>query len=229
MGFFKNINIDIEDRPTGSEVKIGDVGKTTYTKKYSTDFNVSKHESPYINIEDIFKISANINKLPHFGEYGVNFDSYASSQADEHYGSLGLIPYGTYILRTNYNAHVEKYERFYKVEKISNHPDAAHFKRPDTVIRHACKDCAFYGRCIDSPSCATRYIRELRPINDLNGAIYFKYDKKNDKLINHDITPQISEDTKSVRMHEWLESMSPDQHIKCQEAIKFLKIHESHN
>ena len=66
MGFFKNINIDIEDRPAGSKVQIGDVGKTTFTKTDLTDHIISKHESSHITPEDIIKISTDINKLPIF-------------------------------------------------------------------------------------------------------------------------------------------------------------------
>ena len=238
MGFFKNINIDIEDRPTGSDVQIGDVGKMTYTRKLLLNYKTTTHESPHVKYDEIVEVCTRLNAFPQFEENGIYIYKLRETYRDIplHYMPLSplesadmYIPYGQVIYKTTYDRCEEKYERFYKVEKISNHPDAAHFKRPDTIIRHACRDCAFYGRCQNAPECNTRYIRELRPINDLNGAIYFKYDKKNDKLINHDITPQIREDTKSVRMHEWLESMSPDQRIKCQEAIKFLKIHESHN
>ena len=219
MGFFKNINIDIEDRPAGSKVQIGDVGKTTFTKTDLTDHIISKHENPHITPEDIIKISTDINKLPIFSDYGICFDSYVSDQTDE-------IPYGTYILRTNYNKRVEKYERFYEVEKISNHPDVAHLKRPDAIIRHACRDCAFSGRCYNAPSCNTRYIKEICDNNDqrlIKNAIYFKYNKKNDKLIDSIITPQIREDLRHVKKDEWLKSMSSDQRIKYQEIIKLFK------
>ena len=112
------------------------------------------------------------------------------------------------------------------VEKISNHPDAAHLKRPDAIIRHACRDCAFSGRCQNAPSCITRYIKEICNNNDqrlIKNAIYFKYNKKNDKLIDSIITPQIHEDLRHVKKDEWLKSLSSDQHIKYQEIIKLFK------
>lgn len=231
MGFFKNINTDIEDRPAGSKVQIGDVGKTIYTKTYSTGHRTSRREEgQHITPEDIFKISTDINMLPLFDEdrvyFGLFRDSYKMHNCYRPSSCIKYIPYGSYILLTNYNIHVERYERFYKVEKISNHPDAARLKRPDTIIRHACKDCAFYGRCVDAPSCITKYIKEICNSNDqrlIKNAIYFKYNKKNDKLIDNTITPQTREDERYVRMDEWLESMPSDQRIKYQEVIKLFK------
>ena len=111
----------------------------------------------------------------------------------------------------------EKYERFYQVEKISNHPDAAHLKRPSAIIRHACKDCAFYDRCSDAPSCITKYIKEICNNNDqrlIKNAIYFKYDKKNDKLIDSTTTPCENTRTNYINKAEWSESLSAGQHNK---------------
>lgn len=227
MGFFKNINIDIEDRPAGSKVQIGDVGKTIYTKTYLTDHRTSRlEESQYITPEDIFKISADINMLPLFDEdrvyFGLFRDSHKTYNCYRPSSCIKYIPYGSYVLLTNYNIHIERYERIYKVEKILNHPDIwmhpdePYLKRPDTIIRHACGDCAFYGRCVDAPSCITRYIKELRS-NDrslIEDAVYFKYDKKNDKLIKSTTTPHESIRTIPMNMDEWSKSLSVNQYDK---------------
>ena len=192
MGFFKNVNIDIKEIPAGSKVKVGDVGKTTYVRTLTLNYETTILESPLITLNEIDAICTELNVFPRFEENGIYIQKFQNTYGANEEGDFLLyresslnfndtyIPYGQSIRKTTFDKREEKYERFYKVEKISSHPDAAHLKRPSTIIRHACKDCAFYGRCSDAPSCFTRYIREISSMNrmTLKDAVYFKYDKK---------------------------------------------------
>ena len=118
--------------------------------------------------------------------------------------------------KTTYDRCEEKYERFYKVEKVLNHPDASHLKTSSAIIRHACTDCAFYGCCQSAPECNTRYVKEISNIDRqeelMANAVYFKYYRKADKLIDSTITPQESYRTNYVNRDEWTKSLPADQH-----------------
>ena len=235
MSFFKNINITIEDRPADSEVKVGDVGKTTYVRVIESNRKMTIHESPCITTDTINEINAlctKLNAFPQFEKEGIYIQKLRGVYEDIplHYISVSpvspsnysaeyadmYIPYGQVIYKTTFDRREEKYERFYKVEKVVNHPDAGHLKRPSTIIRHACRDCAFYGRCKDAPSCFTRYIREISSKDrmTLKDAVYFKYDKKNDKLISSTTTPCESSKASYISRYEWSKSLFADQHNK---------------
>lgn len=225
MGFFKNINIDIKEIPAETKVKVGDVGKMTYVRTLTLNYETVILESPQVAHDEIVAVCTKFNAYPRFEEQGVYIQTiqkiYGNNDESLPYyiplnslkSGYMFIPYGQLIHKTTYDKCEEKYERFYKVEKVVNHPDAAHLKRPSTIIRHACMDCAFYGRCKDAPKCNTRLLREHRSIDKIliENAIYFKYDKKNDKMIDSTTTPCENTRTDYINKAEWSESLSASQ------------------
>lgn len=232
MGFFKNINIDIKEIPTGSKVEVGDVGKMSYVRTDTLNYKTTIHESPQVKLDEIVAVCTKLNAYPRFLENGIYIQKlqkeyegtplyYISSSSLK--SADAYIPYGQLIKRTTFDKRKDKYERIYKVEKILNHPDASHLKRPSSIIRHACKDCAFYGRCLDAPSCITKYVKEMSSTDRtlIEDAVYFKYDKKSDKLIDSTTTPHESTNTINIDRSEWnswpdlmSESSSSDQNDK---------------
>lgn len=223
MGFFKNINTDIKEIPASAKVNVGDTGKMTYTRKLLLNYKTTTHESPLIKLDDIITMCARLNVIPRFERNGIYIQKSQKTEENNedsllYYTYLNsedtYIPYGQVIYKTTYDRCEEKYERFYKVEKVLNHPDASHLKTSSAIIRHACTDCAFYGCCQSAPECNTRYVKEMSSTNRtlIEGAIYFKYDKKSDKLIDSTITPQESYRTNYVNRDKWTKSLPADQH-----------------
>ena len=225
MGFFKNINTDIKEIPAFTKVNVGDAGKMTYTRKLLLNYKTTTHESPLIKLDEIITMCIRLNVIPRFEGNGIYIQK--SQKAEEnnedslpYYISLNpedtYIPYGQVTYKTTYDSREDKYERFYKVEKVLNHPDASHLKTPSAIIRHACTDCAFYGRCGSAPECNTRYVKEISNIDRqkelIANAMYFKYYRKADKLIDSTITPQESYRTNYVNKDEWAKSLPADQH-----------------
>ena len=224
MSFFKNINITIEDRPADSEVKVGDAGKTTYVRIIESNHKMTIHESPCTTIEAINELCTRHNAFPQFEKEGIYIQKLRDAYEDVpfHYTRISpispskysakyadtYIPYGQVIYKTTFDRREEKYERFYKVEKVVNHPDAAHLKKPDTIIRHACRDCAFYGRCRNAPDCHIKNININNDPSTLIDAVYFKYDEKNDKMIHSTTTPREDVRTTYIDRDEWFESLS---------------------
>ena len=220
MGFFKNINIDIKEIPAGSKVKVGDVGKMIYVRTDTLNYKTTTYESPQVKPDEIVAICIKLNAYPQFGENGIYIQKLRDAYEDiplrylSPLKSADIIPYGQSTMKTTFDMRKDKYERIYKVENILNHPDASHLKRLGTIARHACRDCAFYGRCFDAPSCITRYIKEMSS-NDrtlIEDAVYFKYDKKNDKLIDSTTTPCENTRTNYINKAEWSKSLSTYQH-----------------
>ena len=227
MSFFKNINITIEDRPADSEVKVGDVGKTTYVRVIESNRKMTIHESPCVTTDTINEINAlctKLNAFPQFEKEGIYIQKLRGVYEDIplHYISVSpvspsnysakyadmYIPYGQVIYKTTFDRREEKYERFYKVEKVVNHPDAGHLKRPDTIIRHACRDCAFYGRCRNAPDCRIKNININNDPSTLIDTVYFKFDEKNDKMISSTTTPREDVRTTYINRDEWFKSFN---------------------
>ena len=216
MSFFKNINIDIKEIPAGSKVKVGDVGKMTYVHTDTLNYKTTTYESPQVKPDEIVAICIKLNAYPQFGENGIYIQKLRDAYEDiplrylSPLKSANIIPYGQLTKKTTFDMRKDKCERIYKVENILNHPDASHLKILGTIARHACRDCAFYGRCFDAPSCITRYIKEMSS-NDrtlIEDAVYFKYDKKNDKLIDSTTTPRENTRTNYINKAEWSKSLS---------------------
>ena len=219
MGFFKNINTDIKEIPAGSKVKVGDVGKMTYVHTDTLNYKTTTYESPQVKPDEIITICARLNVIPRFEGNGIYIQKSQKTEENNedilpYYTYLNsedtYIPYGQVTYKTTFDMRKDKYERIYKVENILNHPDTSHLKRLGTIVRHACRDCAFYGRCFDAPSCITRYIKEMSS-NDrtlIEDAVYFKYDKKNDKLIDSTTTPCENTRTNYINKAEWSKSLS---------------------
>ena len=200
----------------------------TYTRKLLLNYKTTTHESPLIKLDDIITMCARLNVIPRFEGNGIyiqkpqkteenNEDSlpyYTYLNSEDTYIPYGQV-IGQVIYKTTYDRCEEKYERFYKVEKVLNHPDASHLKTSSAIIRHACTDCAFYGCCQSAPECNTRYIKEISNIDRheelMANAMYFKYYKKADKLIDSTITPQESYRTNYVNRDEWAKSLPTDQ------------------
>lgn len=225
MGFFKNINTDIKEIPASAKVNVGDAGKMTYTRKLLLNYKTTTHESPLIKPDEIITMCARLNVIPRFEGNGIYIQKSQKTEENNedslpYYTYLNsedtYIPYGQVIYKTTYDRCEEKYERFYKVEKVLNHPDASHLKTSSTIIRHACTDCAFYGCCQNAPECNTRYVKEISNIDRakelMTNAVYFKYYRKADKLIDSTITPQESYRTNYVNRDEWTKSLPADQH-----------------
>ena len=224
MGFFKNINTDIKEIPAFAKVNVGDAGKMTYTRKLLLNYKTTTHESPLIKLDEIITMCTRLNVIPRFEGNGIYIQKSQKTEENNedslpYYTYLNsedtYIPYGQVTYKTTYDSREDKYERFYKVEKVLNHPDASHLKTPSAIIRHACTDCAFYGRCQSAPECNTRYIKEICNNNDqrlIKNAMYFKYYRKADKLIDSTITPQESYRTNYVNKDEWAKSLPVDQH-----------------
>ena len=224
MGFFKNINTDIKEIPAFAKVNVGDAGKMTYTRKLLLNYKTTTHESPLIKLDEIITMCTRLNVIPRFEGNGIYIQKSQKTEENNedslpYYTYLNsedtYIPYGQVTYKTTYDSREDKYERFYKVEKVLNHPDASHLKTPSAIIRHACTDCAFYGRCQSAPECNTRYIKEICNNNDqrlIKNAMYFKYYRKADKLIDSTITPQESYRTNYVSKDEWAKSLPVDQH-----------------
>ena len=174
MGFFKNINTDIKEIPASTKVNVGDAGKMTYTLKSLINYKTTTHESPLIKLDEIITMCARLNVMTPFEGNGIFIqETKKTEESNEdslpYYVSLNpedtYIPYGQVTYKTTYDRREDKYERFYKVEKVLNHPDASHLKTPSAIIRHACTDCAFYGRCQSAPECNTIYIKEISNID----------------------------------------------------------------
>ena len=211
MSFFKNVNIDIKEIPAGSKVKVGDVGKTTYVHTDTLNYKTTTYESPQVKPDEVIAICIKLNAYPQFGENGIYIQKLRDAYEDiplrylSPLNSADIIPYGQLTKKTTFDMRKDKYERIYEVENILNHPDASHLKRLGTIARHACRDCAFYGRCLDAPSCITRYIKKMSS-NDrtlIEDAVYFKYDKKNDKLIDSTTSPHVNSNTTYITRDEW--------------------------
>ena len=225
MGFFKNINTDIKEIPAFAKVNVGDAGKMTYTRKLLLNYKTTTHESPLIKPDEIITMCARLNVIPRFEGNGIYIQKSQKTEENNedslpYYTYLNsedtYIPYGQVIYKTTYDRCEEKYERFYKVEKVLNHPDASHLKTSSAIIRHACTDCAFYGCCQSAPECNTRYVKEISNIDRqeelMANTVYFKYYRKADKLIDSTITPQESYRTNYVNRDEWTKSLPVDQH-----------------
>ena len=224
MSFFKNINININEIPAGSKVNVGDVGKMTYIHKDAINYKTTT-TSIYTKPDEINAMCTELNAFPRFEEKGIYIQRLQKNEESlpfyNYYTTLNpeediFIPYGQIEYKITFDRREEKYERFYKVEKVLNHPDVSHLKRPSAMIRHACRDCAFYGRCKDAPSCFTRYIREISSMDrmTLKDAVYFKYDEKKDKLIDSVMTPGESNRTIYINRSEWSKSLSAGQNDK---------------
>ena len=221
MGFFKNINTDIKEIPAFAKVAVGDAGKMTYTRKLLLNYKTTTHESPLIKLDEIITMCTRLNVIPRFEGNGIYIQKSQKTEENNeirlpYYVSLNpedtYIPYGQLTMKTTFDMRKDKYERIYKVENILNHPDASHLKRLGTVIRHACRDCAFYGRCGSAPECNTRYVKEISNIDYqkelIANAMYFKYYRKADKLIDSTITPREDVRTTYINRDEWLKSFN---------------------
>ena len=230
MGFFKNINIDIKEIPAGAKVNIGDAGKMTYVRTDTLNYKATIYEGPQVKLDDVIAVCTKLNAYPRFLENGIYIQKLQKKYEESplYYISSSplksadaYIPYGQLTKKTTFDIRKDKYERIYEVENILNHPDASHLKSLGTIARHACRDCAFYGRCLNAPSCITRYIKEMSS-NDrtlVEDAVYFKYDKKSDKLIDSTTSPHVNSNTTYITRDEWnswhdlmSESSSADQH-----------------
>lgn len=143
MGFFNNTNTEIKEFQPGEVVNVGEAGKFVITSTEKRNYRAIDTSPKYHFECQVPELSSDSKDT--FSDLTFN-DLYKVVESK--------------VTTWQFDIVTEQTTRYYKVTPILE-KYGEKYKLPSTMLKRACYDCVFYGKCSKSPYCNTRNIKDL--------------------------------------------------------------------